>query len=45
MPQLSSTNRLIVAANDMTDVLQKPHLKVPLAHVGDDTISAITALA
>jgi hypothetical protein len=45
MPQLSSTDRLIMAANDMTDALQKPHPEVPFTQVGDDTISALTALA
>jgi hypothetical protein len=29
MPQLSSTDRLIMAANDMKDALQKPHPEVP----------------
>jgi hypothetical protein len=45
MPQLSSTDRLIMAANDMTNALQNPHPKLPFTHVGDDTISALTALA
>jgi hypothetical protein len=45
MPRLSSTNRLIMAANDMTDALQNPHPDVPFTQVGDDTISALTALA
>jgi hypothetical protein len=45
MPQLSSTDRLIMAANDMTDALQNPHLHVPFTNAGDDTISAITTLA
>jgi hypothetical protein len=45
MPRLSSTDRLIMAANDMTDALQNPHTDVPLTQVGDDTISALTALA
>jgi hypothetical protein len=45
MPRLSSTDRLIMAANDMTDSLQNPHLDVPFTQVGDDTISALTALA
>jgi hypothetical protein len=38
MPQLSSTDRLLMAANDMTDALQNPHPDVPFASVGDDTI-------
>jgi hypothetical protein len=45
MPQLSSTDRLIMSAKDMTDTLQNPHTEVPFAHVGDDTISALTELA
>jgi hypothetical protein len=45
MPQLSSTERLIMAANDMSNELKTPHPEVPFSHVGDDTISALTALA
>jgi hypothetical protein len=45
MPQLSSTDRLITAAKDMTDALQNPHMEVPFTHVGDDTISSLTELA
>jgi hypothetical protein len=45
MPQLSSTGILIMAANDMSIALQHPHPEVPFTHVGDDTISALTALA
>jgi hypothetical protein len=45
MPRLSSTDILLMAAKDMTDALQNPHLDVPFTQVGDDTISALTALA
>jgi hypothetical protein len=45
MPQLSSTDRFIMAAKDMTDALQNPHPEVQLARVGDDTISALAELA
>jgi hypothetical protein len=45
MPRLSSTDRLIMAANDTKDALQNPHLDVPFTQVGDATISALTALA
>jgi hypothetical protein len=45
MPQLSSTERLIMEAKDMTDDLQNPHPEVPFTHVGDGTISALTELA
>jgi hypothetical protein len=45
MQHLSSTDRLIMAAKDMTDALQKPHPEVPFTHVGNDTISALAELA
>jgi hypothetical protein len=45
MPQLSSTDILIMAAKDMTDALQNPHLEVTFARVRDDTILALTDLA
>jgi hypothetical protein len=45
MPQLSSTDRLLMAANDISNSLQHPHPEVPFTHVEDDTISALTALA
>jgi hypothetical protein len=45
MPQLSSTDRLLMDAKDMTDALQNPHPEVPFAHVGDDTTSALADLA
>jgi hypothetical protein len=45
MPQLSSTNRLIMAATDIMDALQNTHPAVPFACVGDDTISALAELA
>jgi hypothetical protein len=45
MPQLSSTDRLLMAAKDMTDDLQNPHPEVPFASVGDDTIAALAGLA
>jgi hypothetical protein len=41
MPQLSSTDRLLMAAKDMTDALQNPHPKVPFARFGDGTISTL----
>jgi hypothetical protein len=44
MPQLSLTDRLIMAAKDMTYALQNPHPEVPFAHVRDDTISALAEL-
>jgi hypothetical protein len=45
MPQLSSTDRLLMAAKDMTDDLHNPHPQVPFASVGDDTIKALADLA
>jgi hypothetical protein len=45
IPQLFSTDRLLMAANGMSNALQNPHTEVPFTHVGDDTISALTALA
>jgi hypothetical protein len=45
MPQLSSTDRLLMAAKDMTDALKNPHPEVPFASVGDDTIKALADLA
>jgi hypothetical protein len=45
MSQLSSTVRLLMAANEMSNALQNPHPEVPFTHAGDDTISALTALA
>jgi hypothetical protein len=45
MPTLSYTNRLLIAAKDMTDALQNHHPAVPFASVRDDTISALTDLA
>jgi hypothetical protein len=45
LPQPSSTDRLLVAAKDMTDAFQNPHLAVPFASIGDDTIAALAALA
>jgi hypothetical protein len=45
MPQLWSTDRLIMAAKDMTNALQNPHPEVPFARVGDETILALAELA
>jgi hypothetical protein len=45
MPQLSSTDWLLMAAKDMTDALQNPHPDVPFSSVGDDTTAPLTDLA
>jgi hypothetical protein len=45
MPQLSSTDRLLMASKDVTDAFQNPHPDVPFTSVGDDTIAALADLA
>jgi hypothetical protein len=45
IPQLSSKYILLMAASDISNTLQHPHPEVPFTHVGDDIISALTALA
>jgi hypothetical protein len=45
MPQLSSTDRLLMTAKDMTDAFQNTHLEVPFTSVGDGTIFALAELA
>jgi hypothetical protein len=45
MTQLSSSNRLLMAAKEMTGALQNPHPDVPFASFGDDTIKALAYLA
>jgi hypothetical protein len=45
MPQLSSTDILIMAANEMSNALKNPHPGVPVAQIGDDNIEALTKLA
>jgi hypothetical protein len=45
IPQLSSTDRLIMAANDMYNALKDYQPAVPFAQVGDDTIDALRKLA
>jgi hypothetical protein len=45
IPQLSSTDRLIMVANDMSNALKNPHPKVPFSYIGDYTIAALTTLA
>jgi hypothetical protein len=41
MPHLSSTDRLLLAAKDMTDAFQNPHPDVPFASVRYDIIKAL----
>jgi hypothetical protein len=45
MRQSSLTDRLLMAAKDMTDAFQNPHPEVPFAIVGDDTVKALADLA
>jgi hypothetical protein len=45
MPQLSSTDRLIMAANDMSNALKNLHPEVPFPHIRNNTITALTTLA
>jgi hypothetical protein len=45
MPQLSSNDRLIMAARDMTDALQNYHPEVLFTRIRDDTISELSELA
>jgi hypothetical protein len=44
MPQMSSTDRVLMASQDMTDALKHPHPGVHFATIGDDTISALATL-
>jgi hypothetical protein len=45
MPQLSSTDRLLMGAKDMKDTFQNPHPKAHFASVGDDNVKALADLA
>jgi hypothetical protein len=45
MPQMSSTDRILMAFQDMTDSLKHRHPDVPFATIGDDTISSLATLA
>jgi hypothetical protein len=45
MPQMSSTDRILMASHDMTDALKQPHSDVPFATIGDDTIAALEKMS
>jgi hypothetical protein len=45
MPQMSSSDRILMAAQDMTDALKHPHPDVPFATIGYDTIHALETLS
>jgi hypothetical protein len=45
IPQMSSTDRVLMASQDMTDALKHPHPDIPFATIGDDIISALATLS
>jgi hypothetical protein len=45
MPPISSMDRILMAADDMTDALKHAHPDVPFATIGDDTITALPQLS
>jgi hypothetical protein len=45
MPQMSSTDRILMAAQDMTDALKHPSPDFPFATIGDDIKSALEKLS
>jgi hypothetical protein len=45
MPQMSSTDHVLMAAQDMTDALKHPQSDGPFSTIGGDTISALETLA
>jgi hypothetical protein len=45
IPKMSSTDCILMAAQDMTDALKHPHPDVHFTTIGDDTISALANLA
>jgi hypothetical protein len=45
MPQMSSTDRILMAAQGMTDALKHPHPNVPFVTIGYDTITALEKLS
>ena len=45
MPQISSTDQLLMADQDMTDALKYPHLGVHFSTIGYVKITVLTKLA
>jgi hypothetical protein len=45
MPQMSSTDRILMAAQYMTDALKHTHPDVPFATIWDDTIAALEKMS
>ena len=41
MPHISSTDRLLITAQDMTDALKHPHTDVPFSTIVYDTMTAL----
>jgi hypothetical protein len=45
MPQMYYTDRVLMAAKDMTYALKHPHTEIPFATIGDDIISGLANFA
>jgi hypothetical protein len=45
MPQISSSDRILMAAQDIKDALKHPHPDVPFGTIGDDTIASLATLS
>jgi hypothetical protein len=45
MPQISSIDRLLMAAHNMTDALKHPHPDFNFSTIGDGTITVLTTLS
>jgi hypothetical protein len=45
MPQMSSSDRILMAAQDMADSLKHPHPEAPFDNIGDDTMTALATLS
>jgi hypothetical protein len=45
MPQMSSTDRILMTSQDITDAVKHPHPDVPFATIGDDRITALATLS
>jgi predicted RNase H-like nuclease len=42
--QISSTEKLLMSASDMTDNVKNPHPNVPFTTIGDDTSTPLSQL-
>jgi hypothetical protein len=45
MPQMSSSDRILMAAQDMPDALKHSNPDVLFSTIGDDTITALATLS